>query len=315
MNSIPPQVSIVISTKNEEMTLANCLESIVNQTYKSFEIIVVDNYSTDNTLDIARNFTNKVFLKGPERASQRNYGLLEKSQGEYGMYIDADMILTPTLLEECVNDMQVSNAIALYIPEIVLGKSLFAKVRRFERSFYTGTTIDACRFFRTSEFRNLGGFDDVVFQTGSGEDWDLDKRFRSLGPCKVLPRNPEKYRFAARELTSFCKLRGVEHSNEFTGLYHDESDDRILDYLKKKGYYARGFDGYIEKWGMSDPDIREQFGVFNRIVGIYVKSPQRKKLVKRMDLFLLLIALRITTGIFVFSVLAKRKILGLFSKS
>lgn len=310
MNSIPLQVSVVISTKNEEMTLANCLESIVNQTYRCFEVIVVDNYSTDNTLKIAKSFTNNVFLKGPERASQRNYGLLEKSNGEYGMYIDADMILTPTLLEECVNEMQVSNAIALYVPEIVLGKSLFAKVRRFERTFYTGTTIDACRFFRMSEFRSLGGFDEVVFQAGSGEDWDLDKRFRSLGLCKVLSRNPEKQTFSSSELSLFCKLRGVEHSDEFTGLYHDESDDRIMAYLKKKGYYARGFDGYIEKWGKSDPDIRVQFGIYNRIIGIFLKSPLWKNLIKRIDLFLLLIALRVATGIFVFSTLAKKKVLG-----
>jgi hypothetical protein len=71
------------------------------------------------------------------------------------MYIDADMILTPTLLEECVDAMQTSSAVALYIPEIVLGNSLFAKVRRFERTFYTGTSIDACRFFRMSKVGNL----------------------------------------------------------------------------------------------------------------------------------------------------------------
>lgn len=304
------KVSIVISTKNEERTIVNCLESIENQTFRSFEIIVVDNYSSDNTLKLASSFTKNIFLKGPERASQRNYGLLERSKGEYGMYVDADMILTPTLLEECVSDMQTSNAVALYIPEIVLGKSLFAKVRRFERSFYTGTSIDACRFFRMSAFRSIGGFDEMLFQAGSGEDWDLDKRFRMLGPCKVLTRTPAKYTRPSKELRWFCKLRGLEHSNEFTGLYHDESDDRVMAYLKKKGYYARGFDGYIEKWGKSDSDIREQFGVYNRVMGIFLKSPMWKNLIKRMDLFLLLIALRITTGIFVVFALLKKRVLG-----
>lgn len=301
-------VSVVISTKNEEKSLSNCLESIENQTYRNYEIIVVDNYSSDKTLQIARDITSKVFSKGPERAAQRNYGLLEKSRGEYGMYIDADMILTPTLLEECVNAMQTSSAVALYIPEIVLGNSLFAKVRRFERTFYTGTSIDACRFFRMSTFRSIGGFDELLFQSGSGEDWDLDKRLRILGSCQVLPLNSQKSTLASGELTQFCKVRGVEHLNDFTGVYHDESNDKLITYLKKKSYYAQGFDGYREKWGKSDFDIREQFGVFNRTIGIFLKSPLRKNVIRRLDLYLLLFVLRLATGLFVFSALVKKKV-------
>jgi glycosyltransferase involved in cell wall biosynthesis len=47
-----PLVSIVIRTKNEEKWLPYCIEAIRTQTYTNFEIIIVDNESTDNTLDI-----------------------------------------------------------------------------------------------------------------------------------------------------------------------------------------------------------------------------------------------------------------------
>jgi glycosyltransferase involved in cell wall biosynthesis len=55
-------VSVVITTKNEEKNIANCLESIKRQTYPQnrIEIIVVDNNSTDGTKEIARKYTKKV---------------------------------------------------------------------------------------------------------------------------------------------------------------------------------------------------------------------------------------------------------------
>jgi glycosyltransferase involved in cell wall biosynthesis len=58
-----PLVSIVIPTKNSARTLEKCLVSIKNQAYENIEIIVVDNYSTDGTYEIAGKYTTKVFQK------------------------------------------------------------------------------------------------------------------------------------------------------------------------------------------------------------------------------------------------------------
>ena len=63
-----PLVSVVITTKNEEKNIDNCLESIKLQTYPQdrIEIIVVDNNSSDKTKEIARRYTNNVLNCGPE---------------------------------------------------------------------------------------------------------------------------------------------------------------------------------------------------------------------------------------------------------
>lgn len=61
-----PLVSVVITTKNEEKNIEYCLESVRHQTWKHLEIIVIDNSSIDATVQIARKYTEKVYIKGPE---------------------------------------------------------------------------------------------------------------------------------------------------------------------------------------------------------------------------------------------------------
>jgi len=184
-----PLVSIIITTKNEEKNIGNCLKSIVNsaETFQasseqtpvsdqtssiSYEIIVVDNNSTDRTKEIARKYTSHVYNKGPERSAQRNYGMIEKARGEYVMYLDADMILNPTVIKKAVEKFQSSSSkpqasnvslVALYIPEIVLGNSFWSRVRRFERSFYDGTVIDSARIFKKDVFEKVGGFNEKLY--------------------------------------------------------------------------------------------------------------------------------------------------------
>mgnify|MGYP001280661093 CR=1 FL=1 len=107
-----PLVSVVITTRNEEKNIRNCLHSIRAQTWSAIEAIVVDNYSTDATLEISAQLADKFTTKGPERSAQRNHGMINLARGEYVMYIDADMILSPQLVECCVEHIQRTGAAA-----------------------------------------------------------------------------------------------------------------------------------------------------------------------------------------------------------
>src|SRR5215208_4737328 len=70
-----PLVSIVVPTKNSSNTLGMTLESISTQTYRNYEIIIVDNHSTDATFNIAKRYTDKIYIIGPERTAQMNFGI------------------------------------------------------------------------------------------------------------------------------------------------------------------------------------------------------------------------------------------------
>jgi len=85
-----PLVSIIIPTFNSQKTIKQCLESVVKQTYKRIEILVVDRYSTDDTVKIARQFKAKVFLLKCERSEAKNYAA-RKAKGEFLLFIDSDM--------------------------------------------------------------------------------------------------------------------------------------------------------------------------------------------------------------------------------
>ncbi|MCX7882513.1 MAG: glycosyltransferase [Brevinematales bacterium] len=287
-----PLVSVVVTTKNEEKHITPCLQSIREQTYPNIEMIVVDNFSTDKTVEIARSYTEKVYLKGPERSAQRNYGMKEKAGGEYVMYVDADMILSPSLVEACVRWMEERHPVALHIPEIVLGSSFWSRVRRFERQFYDGTVIDGARFFHRGVFCEVGGFDE---RFSGPEDWDLDKKIKQKGRIDLLLSGENT--LLAFSLWDFLKERGVFPPYSLCCVYHNESEFSFRRYLTKKSYYTMNFAPYIQKWGKDDPDIKKQFGFWYRYIGVFVEKGKWKRLLCHPFLALGMYVLRFCVGV------------------
>ncbi len=173
MNSTP-LVSVIVPTRNSAGSLHACLGSIVRQTYSSIEIIVVDNNSSDQTLEIARAVSPRVYTYGPERSAQRNAGAREGG-GTYLLFIDSDMILSPNVVEQCVRKATCDTTIkGIIIPEATVGAGFWACCKALERSCYVGdSTIEASRFFDHAAFNAVGGYDEGL--TGP-EDWDLSQR-------------------------------------------------------------------------------------------------------------------------------------------
>ncbi len=263
-----PFVSVIITTKNEEKNIENCLNSILGQTYPKdkIEIILVDNGSTDKTKTIAKKFTDKIYDKSPERSAQRNYGV-RQSSGEYFLYLDADMVIDKNVIRECAELVKTNSAIiGLYIPEIIMGESFWCQVRRFERSFYNGTVIDCVRFIKKDKFLETGGFDETM---SGPEDWDLDRKIRQIGKVALIS----------------------------SPVHHNESEFSLKKYLSKKEYYIKSFDKYIAKWGANDPEIKKQLGFYYRFIGVFTENGKWKKLLMHPILTLEMFFLKFSVGI------------------
>ncbi len=249
INRDAPLVSVIVTTRNEEGAIRQCLESIRRQTYKNIEILVVDNASDDQTKRIARQFTGHVFDKGPERSAQRNYGA-HMAKGVNVLFLDADMILSRTVIEECVRNIR-KNVHAFIIPEKSQGSGFWAKCKALERTYYEGTEwMEAARFYDKKTFLSLGGFDENL--TGP-EDFDMSQRVTA--------------RYGAP-----CISRIMSY------IYHNEGTIVLRDLLRKKYYYGKKMRRYMTK-NENKSAFRKQanplsrYALFFRKPAIFLSDP------------------------------------------
>lgn len=87
-----PTVSFCIATKNNEDTIEKCLNSVVNQNYPHIEIIIIDGYSKDNTLNIAKKYPVKILYDSGTYGSACQTGI-ENATGEIIALFDSDLII------------------------------------------------------------------------------------------------------------------------------------------------------------------------------------------------------------------------------
>lgn len=110
-----PLISVIVPAYNIEKYIQKCAESILKQTYKNIELIIVNDGSTDNTGavcdEIAKNDSRVVVVHKPNGgvSSARNTAL-DVAKGDYISIIDGDDWVEPTLFEDAINAMQENNA-------------------------------------------------------------------------------------------------------------------------------------------------------------------------------------------------------------
>jgi GT2 family glycosyltransferase len=231
-------VSIVIPTKDSGRALHKCLDSLMTQTYQYFELLIVDKRSTDDTISIADQFKARIFSLDVERTIAKNFAS-RKANGTFVLFLDSDMVLEPTVIEQCVKAMQASDVGGIVIPEKSTGLGFWVKVRDFERSFYYGTKVESARFFRTNQVIEVGGFDEEVVMY---EESTLPQRIEKIG-LKTTVR-----------ISSF--------------IIHDEGNFKLKNWLRKKRYYSQTARIYTQKYKSYS---QQQLGVGHR-TGIYIRN-------------------------------------------
>ena len=174
----PPDVSVIIPVCNTEQYLSACLDSILGQTFRSFEVICVDDASTDGSGRILEEFVCrdarvKVFRTERNRGAgaARNLGL-EKASGTYVIFLDSDDFFESSLLERCVAKAEETAA------DIVLfqARTYFDSDGRFSQP----------KYFRAEWVRDLEVFSwkdlpDRIFSLAAPAPWVRFYRRSFLG--------------------------------------------------------------------------------------------------------------------------------------
>ena len=226
-------ISVVMSVYNGEEFLRESINSILTQTYKNFEFIIINDGSTDNTRSILDSISDsrvKVIHLNENKgvAIARNTGV-DMSKGSWIAVQDADDISFPTRLEEQVNYIITHPeivAVGSHI-ECVEGKEKTSNyvthgIENFHNSFQTSEQLKNERFrscplahgstaFSKEAFLKAGRYDP---QYRILQDYDLWMRMFQLGSIEIVPKQLYQYRVISNSLShtdqiAFCNEKNV----------------------------------------------------------------------------------------------------------
>lgn len=236
-----PRVSVIIPTYNRRNLLGRAINSVLNQTYQDFELIIVDDGSTDNTVKLVKSLNSKKirFIRHNEKrgvAAALNTGL-QSAVGDYMAFLDSDDEWVPDKLESQIRAFETSkpevgivctgywlatNGRRRYVPLMKVNakeKSIFSNI---VKRYFVCTPV---LMIKRECFETDGTFDE---QFPALSDWELflrfsrHYRFQSINkPLVIRYRQPDSVSSNLSYFTSGFKLLLEKY-------YHDIEQDKKL---------------------------------------------------------------------------------------
>jgi glycosyltransferase involved in cell wall biosynthesis len=259
-----PIVSVVMASYNARRFLPDALASVFAQSYASWEIIVIDDGSTDGTEEIMQAYEGKViYLRQPNRgpSAARNRGI-EIARGRYLAFLDADDLWTPDKLRLQIDFMERHRDVGLVFADMeefegerilcpsLLSRSLFARemvsgqpIPDAERKLFVEDYIPTSTVLIRKECFLRAGFFDETLQFV--EDRDLWLRVAGLFPIGVVRAIVGRKRVHAANLTKKsaeqtlrARIRVWEKGRRFVT---EPDTARMLDSLLADAYLELGY--------------------------------------------------------------------------
>jgi len=176
--NLNPSVSIILPTYNRGYIIENAIQSVLNQTYKNWELIIIDDGSVDNTYDIISKYLDNpkiIYYKqaNKKQASAKNLGLF-LSKGDYIAFLDSDDEYLPNHIAKRVEYFQKYPFFdIIYGEAIIIGDPFVPDKYNPNKLIHLSECYIGGTFFGKKEaFLKLKGFNDLPY----GEDSDLMER-------------------------------------------------------------------------------------------------------------------------------------------
>jgi len=239
------KVSVIVPTYNRAHLITEAIDSILNQTFKDFELIIVDNYSSDDTESIVKSYADERirYFKHQNNglvSINRNYGI-NKSRGEYTAFLDDDDLWLPEKLEKQVEFLDSDKELGLvYSDTYIIGSNgnlrehtYFYRIKPFRGNVFNkllqGNFIPMLTVvIRKEVLDKVGGFNP---RYKICQDYDLWLRIAEYYPIDFIEQPLAKYR-----------VHGGSSFQENTALSYQE----VLQ--------------IIEYWLNRNPDLRRELG-------------------------------------------------------
>ena len=227
-------ISVILSTYNDEKTIFNCIKSILNQTYQNFELIIINDCSTDGTKKVIKSFSDKriVFLENEKnigRSSSRNKGIA-KAKGEFVAIIDGDDIAAPSRLDIQIKylkknpkiDLVASNVVFFYEDRVVGASKLKLHKSNIFNFYLRASEMPHPTWMARANFFKKFKYDSKMDRS---EDSDLIFRARLTSNYSLLDdhlvfyRIPEKidirYKLNQVYLLFLSRIRKIYYQKSF----------------------------------------------------------------------------------------------------
>jgi CMP-N-acetylneuraminic acid synthetase len=177
-----PLVTVYITNYNYGRYIEQALESVFSQNYQDFELIIIDDGSTDHSLDIISRYEGRenvhVVLQKNKGLTISNNVALKLCIGKYIMRLDADDYLEPTALSALVEVLENNDSIALVFPdyfEVDEQGNILQQVQRHDFgqhvSLYDQPAHGACTMIRSEALRAVGGYDETFAMQDGYDLW------------------------------------------------------------------------------------------------------------------------------------------------
>ena len=180
-----PEVSVLTATFNREKLLPTCIESVINQTFKNWEHIIVDDGSIDESYKVVQKYMLSDARIRYSRHSNRRQSLslnvgLMMAAGTYICILDSDDYYLPSHIESRISFLKANPEIDfLHGGIVVIGDEYVVDANNSSRRIHLSEcSVNGSFFGKTEVFKAVGGYADIVY----GKDTDLlsrieDQRF------------------------------------------------------------------------------------------------------------------------------------------
>jgi len=202
------KVSVILPTYNRAHMITEAIDSVLSQTFEDFELIVVDNYSTDNTESVVKSYRDNRIRYFKHRnhglvSVSRNYGI-EKSSGEYIAFLDDDDLWLPEKLEKQLKILDSNKELGLVYSDYyfiesngnLIGETCFRSLKPFRGNVFNelmvGNFIPQLTVLVRREVLDMvGGFN---LRYKIAQDYDLWLRIAEQYPLDFTEEPLAKYR-------------------------------------------------------------------------------------------------------------------------
>ena len=242
-NTLSPFVSIVLPTYNDAVFLPSAIESVLTQTWQDFELIVVNDGSTDNTREVLQDFEHDprvtVIHKQNEKLPRALNTGFEKARGHYLTWTSSDNIMLSHMLERLLGELKAN-------PDVAVAYADWQVINDMGESLGIVNTLDydphllmrvnfvnACFLYRRICQETIGLYDPEYILA---EDWEYWWRISQHFAMKHVPEVLYQYRVHEGSLSHFIKKHQGGVSTGYRRLVQDFRANPLRWYWSKIKY-------------------------------------------------------------------------------